>query len=426
MTLQELIVRGQREALPIGALQDLALRASKEGFQLPYADEALGVLRRHKDVAIEGSRAIIARAQREKRELLASEQRDVDKAHGDAREINKLMALVGAARAEHAYTGPPTERGVGQDGHTEARGFLPSTTEYRAMGSSGTDALGGYLVPEQHSALFFDRLRAQSVVLQIPGLRVLPMDSLELNVPGLAASATAAFVGEHAEITGSDLTLTSRKLTARKLAARVLASNEWLTDATPSARLIVEQDLIRTMATTLDLALLEGTGAGADPIGLRRFTGPTVTTLGSGSGAVITLDDIADAIERMKTSNAVPTAIVCHPRTEAQVRLLKDGDGHYIWQPSIAENAPPRLFGLPLLVSSQISVTENVGGATKSWLAVVDGSQLVVGQRQTVRIFYDPFSRSSYGQTQIIAASRWDVALLNAAGVEIVAGLAAS
>ena len=39
---------------------------------------------------------------------------------------------------------------------------------------------------------------------------------------------------------------------------------------------------------------------------------------------------------------------------------------------------------------------------------------------------FDPFSRSSYGQTQIIATSRWDFACLNSAGVEIVAGLSAS
>ena len=110
MTLQELIVRGQREALPIGELQDLALRASKEGFRLPYADEALGVLRRHADVALESSKALVARAQREKRELLASEQRTVDQAHTDAKAINQLIGMVAAAKAEHAYTGAPTER----------------------------------------------------------------------------------------------------------------------------------------------------------------------------------------------------------------------------------------------------------------------------------------------------------------------------
>ena len=234
------------------------------------------------------------------------------------------------------------------------------------------------------------------------GIPVFKMEGSELNLPGLSSSASASWFAENVEITASDMVLKAITLTARKLGARVLASREWINDSSPSARVIVEQDLIKTMAAAVDLAFLQGDGSGANPRGLRNLSGPTVTTLGSGQGAVITLDDVAGAISRAKIANAVPGAIVCHPRTEAQLRLLKDGDGHYIWQPSIAAEGPARLFGLPIYVSSQVSIAETVGSnTTTSWLAVVDPRQLAIGAREQVELLYDPYSRSSYDQVVI-------------------------
>jgi HK97 family phage major capsid protein len=258
------------------------------------------------------------------------------------------------------------------------------------------------------------------------GIRVLPMASMDLNVPGLSGSATAGMYAEGAEIVASDLTIKAVKLTAHKLGCVVVASREVMADASPDLRAIIAQDLTSTMGLALDAGLLSGDGAGANLQGLRTVGG-TVTTLGTGSGAVITLDDIFNAIGRMRTNNATPGAILCHPRSEAQIRLLKDGDGHYIWQPSIASDGPSRLAGIPIYTSSQISVVENVGGATKSWLAVIDPQQLVIGQRATVELLYDPYSKSTYDQILIRATARFaGLGLLNAGGVEIIAGLSAS
>jgi HK97 family phage major capsid protein len=336
--------------------------------------------------------------------------------------MNELLVRIDEARRLRD-TVPESQRPA-RSSDTTTRSFLPSLAEYRTM-SVGVDAAGGYLAPEQQSTLFFDRLRANSIMLNM-GIRVLPMASMDLNVPGLSGSATAGMFAENAEITASDLTLKAIKLTAHKLGCVVVASREVLADASPDLRAIISQDLTSTMGLALDNGLLSGDGAGANLQGLRTVGG-TVTTLGTGSGAVITLDDIAGAISRMRTANGNPGAIVMHPRTEAQVRLLKDGDGHYIWQPSIASDVPARLFGIPIFISSQISITENVGGATKSWLGVIDPSQLVVGQRATVELLYDPYSKSTFDQVLIRATARFaGLGLLNAGGVEIVAGLSAS
>ncbi len=224
----------------------------------------------------------------------------------------------------------------------------------------------------------------------------------------------------------SDLTLAQLTLTAKKLGALVQASNEVMADASGNLRQFVEMDLLKTMSAKLDYELLEGTGAGAELTGLRRLTGPTVTTLGSGSGAVVTPDNVLDAITRCKTNNADPKVIVCHPRTAGQLIKAKGGDANYYLVPNLANSPAPSLFGLPIVTSSQISITEDVGGATKSWLAVVDPAQLVVGRRLEINLFLDPYSKSDYDSVLVRATARFaGLGILNAGAVEIIAGLAA-
>lgn len=415
--------RGQKDELGIGELQALVEQVTATRGTMGYANDVLGILRRHQDARLSAAAAKVGRATREGRPLLASEARDVEKARTEAGSIRDLIVRVDEARALENHI--PESQRTAPRGEAAARAFLPSLREYEARAMSvGSDSAGGYLAPEQQSTVFFDRLRANSIMLNI-GIPLLPMDGYDMNVPGLSGSATASTFAENAEITASTLTIKAVKLTARKLGCLVVASREVMADARPDLREIISRDLVSTMGLALDAGLLSGDGSGSSLTGLRNLAGVTVTTLGTGSGGFIQLDDIANAVSRMRANNAQPGAIVMHPRTEAQIRLLKDGDGHYLWQPSVASEVAARLFGLPIFTSSQVSVTENVGGsATKSWLAVVDPQQLVIGQRATVELLYDPYSKSSFDQVLIRATARFaGLGVLNAAGVEIVAGI---
>ena len=108
----------------------------------------------------------------------------------------------------------------------------------------------------------------------------------------------------------------------------------------------------------------------------------TVTTLGSGSGAVVTPDNVLDAITRCKTNAADPKVIVCHA---AHGRAVDQGEGRrrgLLPGADLGELAGTQhLFGAAEESSraAQISITEDVGGATKSWLAVVDPARWAWG-----------------------------------------------
>ena len=179
------------------------------------------------------------------------------------------------------------------------------------------------------------------------------------------------------------------------------------------------------LAAALDRDMLEGTGTGGKLLGFRNWPNVTTTTLGAGAGAAPTLGDILDAIYRLQADNATPSAIFMHPRTWTTIKKLDDQQDRYLLQPDPTQDAAQRLFGIPVFLSSQISITENPT-AVSSYIVIADMSRVAVGKRLDMSVLFDPYSRSSYDQTQIITTTRWGFAVLDETAVEVIAGVKTS
>ena len=137
------------------------------------------------------------------------------------------------------------------------------------------------------------------------------------------------------------------------------------------------------------------------------------------------LDPIADAIAKVRAANAEPSAIVLTTRDWAALQKIKTADSYN--SPLLgdsANGASPRLFGIPVYTSSQLSVAQTHGTASDASSAYVfDGSQVVVGRRADVGILIDPYSHSANDQTLIRATSRWDVAVAHPGAVCVISGI---
>lgn len=333
------------------------------------------------------------------------------------KQIDELRSRMDAL----AFTGSGAGSGGFAGGETRDALWLPGAREFKAQAIS-TDPGGGYIVPEQNADLFFDRLRPQSVVLAAGPLRYQMKTDREV-IPGINTSVVAYNPGEAGTITDSSIVFQTVALQSRKYASRSIGSAEWFSDANPDARRLVQQDHERQLASALDRDMLQGDGTGNKLLGFRHVPGATVTTLGGGSGAVITLDDVLAAIGRMEAANAKPSAIFCHPRDWTNLREEKDAaNGRYQLTPDPSGEAPRRLFGVPVFVSSQISTTESPGGGDSSSVFLVDMSRVVVGVRSLMSVLFDPFSRSSTDQIVINTTTRWAMAVIDTAAVQVIAG----
>lgn len=335
---------------------------------------------------------------------------------------------------EHEYQvgGVPVEKAralAAGSAKAKNRFWMPTIHEYNTVRAAslagGADATGGVFVPLEQASVFFDMIRAQSVVLAA-GPRMVDMNSDTLNVPKIASSTSVAFYAENAAITSTEATTEAVALTARKLAAFALLSNEILADSNPSIREVISYDFAQAMAAALDDAFLEGNGVAPNISGIRNWSGTTTTAVAT-NGGPITLSLITNAIGRHMIAGAdvATSAFFCHPRTWATVKAMADAGGQYYLHQNITDPAVNRLFGIPVYVSTQISVTETEGtsGAVCSWLGLVDMKQVVVGRRQELSIKFSEDYSFNTDSTAIRATSRWDFQPIEAAAVQIIDGI---
>lgn len=305
---------------------------------------------------------------------------------------------------------------------------LPSLRQYHEAkaGRIGSDPDGGYLVADELGPIA-DRLRADAVVLQA-GPRIVTMASDFYRLPRVSASATAYAVAEAATVTESSPSFGTTNLSAQAYAARALGSVEWFEDASGDPRAILADDLSKQLALKTDLDFLSGDGTSTKPvIGFRYYSGVTQTELGSGAGATPTLDNLQDALYRMRANNGRPSCWFMHPRTLNTFRKLKtglSGDLTYLLRHEPTAGAPDTLFGLPVYTSSQIGIAETVGGSTDcSYIVLADMSQVVVGVRGGLRALFDEYSYASSRQVQVVMSMRVAFGLINVAGVEVLTGV---
>lgn len=284
--------------------------------------------------------------------------------------------------------------------------YVPSIMEYRNALNSQVGSEGGYAVPVDHRGMFWDRLRDASVLLTA-GPHVLETDRGEVHVPKIGASADANWVAEGNQIPTSRPDLARIEVKPAKIAALTEMTAEVAADSNPSARDLVAYDLTRTLAVSMDNALLVGDGTGAMPTGIANQDGVTTTAI----GGTATMDDVADSLARVEASNATPNAIFASPEQYASWRQEKDNDGRPLLQPDMASDARRSVFGVPVYVSGHLSGLDRV--------ITADLRQVIFVRRSDVRIKMSEDYRFDYDLVAVRVIARVNAAVANAEAVDV-------
>jgi HK97 family phage major capsid protein len=277
------------------------------------------------------------------------------------------------------------------------------------------------------SNFLFDRLRPQSVLLR-SGVRVIATDRDAIQLPKLVADVAPGFYNELQAITPSDPTFAALTATPRKLAALVQMSNEIIDDSEPSIVDLLNSHIATILALRLDLAAFEGSGTAPEIRGLKNISGIQTISAGANGASLANLDLIADAITALEGVNATASAIVMPSRTWGAIRRLKETTNQYLVTPGGPAAAATRtLFGVPVLVSGQLSVSETQGTATTaSSIYVYDASQLVLVRRQDASIELDRSRLFHQDGSELRATLRADLLAPNPTAIVRIAGVTAA
>ena len=238
----------------------------------------------------------------------------------------------------------------------------------------GVDTDGGYLVPEEYDKRLIDVLTENNIMRTL-GTKITTSGLHRITVT--ATKPAALWVEEGGKIPFDDATFGQITIDAFKLAVGVKITNELLYDSMfPLENYIIEQ-FGKAIGNAEEDAFLNGDGK-KKPLGIFHKDGGAISDVTT-AGAAISSDDIISLVYALGRPYRQKAKFIMNDQTIAIIRKLKDGNGNYMWQPSIKEGEPDRLLGYPIFTSAYAPLVE----AGKPAIAFGDFSYYNIADRGT-------------------------------------------
>jgi HK97 family phage major capsid protein len=303
-------------------------------------------------------------------------------------------SLDGAAREYHAET----ERRTGR----KAQGvFVPlAAIEQRVSTTSGA----AEIVPTDHRPDQYIGPLRNALLARRLGVRVLSGLSGNLSIPKHQTSLTAGWVAENAALTPSDMAFDSVTLAPKHAGGLTELSRQLIQQSSPDIEQLVRDDLAAIIAQAIDSALILGGGSN-EPDGVLSST-PQTSSL-----ATLSWANVLALLQKLDIVNAPAANIVASMKVKAKVagtlKVSGDAGAGFIYQDG-------RIADLPTYFSNQ--VPEKAGSPNTGRLIAGDWSQVLLGIWSEIDILANPYETTAFskGNVQVRAMSTVDVAVRHA------------
>jgi len=287
--------------------------------------------------------------------------------------------------------------------------------EMRAQGV-GTDAKGGYLVPEGFMAELVKSLKAWGPMLD-PGITRVLTTTAGNSIPWPTMDDTSnegALIGENTQVTESELAFGTKTLDAYKYTSGVvLVSAELLQDSAIDVEGTVRASMGERIGRIGNRHLTVGTGSN-QPNGI--VTAATAVT-GVAAAAAITFDNLIDLFHAVDPAyrDDPSTRWMFNDGTLKALRKIKDAEDRFVWQPAdVRTGAPATILEKPYSINQAVAA---IGASNKSVVFGAFNRYVVRMVREfAIRRLVERYA--DYDQTGFIGFTRLDGELLDAAAVK--------
>lgn len=274
--------------------------------------------------------------------------------------------------------------------------------QLKAM-ESGTDADGGYLVPQEAESTIGDHLTALSPMRSIATVR--QVSSTVFRKPVTTEGFDAGWVAENAarpetgSVVLSELTFPTMELYAMPAATATL-----LDDAAIDMDVWLAGEVDAAFAEQESSAFVTGNGT-SQPQGF--LSAPTVDeaswtwgntgTISTGVSGDFPVSDpsevLIDLVYALKSTYRQNGTFIMNRSTQAALRKMRDADGNYIWTPPAAADAKAALLGFPVVEMEHMPSI----GADADAIAFGDFRRgYLIVDRIGVRLLRDPYTAKPY------------------------------
>ena len=276
----------------------------------------------------------------------------------------------------------------------------------------GTDSEGGYLVPDEFERTLIEALEEENIFRQLA--TIITTSSGDRKIPVVATKGSASWVDEEGAIPEADDAFGQVSIGAYKLATIIKVSEELINDSVFNLEQYIAKEFGRRIGVKEEEAFFVGDGTGK-PLGIFNATGGAGVGVTTASASAITIDEIMDLFYSLKSPYRKNAVFVTNDATVKSIRKLKDGNGQYLWQPSVTAGQPDTILNRPLKTSVYVP---GIAAAAKT-IAFGDFSYYWVADRQG-RVFQRLNELyAATGQVGFKATQRVDGKLILAEAVKV-------
>lgn len=215
----------------------------------------------------------------------------------------------------------------------------------------GTDTEGGYLVPDEFERTLIESLNEENIFRKLAN--VISTASGDRKIPVVASKGTASWIDEEGAIPESDDSFGQVSIGAYKLGTMIKVSEELLNDSVFNLESYIAREFARRIGNKEEDAFFTGDGSGK-PTGILAATGGAQIGVTAASATAISIDEILDLFYSLKSPYRNKSVFVMNDATIKAIRKLKDGQGQYIWQPSLQAGTPDTILNRPVYTSSYV------------------------------------------------------------------------
>ncbi|MCO6409900.1 phage major capsid protein [Hoeflea alexandrii] len=274
-------------------------------------------------------------------------------------------------------------------------------TELKAM-SAGSDADGGYLVPDELDTEIGRRLSELSPIRSIATVR--QVSGAVLKKPFALNGMATGWVGEtDARPQTNTPQLAELQFPTMELYAMPAATASLIEDSAVDIEGWIASEVEAAFAEQEGAAFVTGDGVNK-PRGFLDYPSVAddswswgnlgfVATGAAGAFGADPSDRLVELIYALKAGHRQNGRFVMNRKTQAQIRKFKDADGNYLWMPPAGAGQAASLMGFPVVEA------EDMPDVAANALALAFGDfrrGYLVVDRTGVRILRDPYSAKPY------------------------------
>ncbi len=273
--------------------------------------------------------------------------------------------------------------------------------EVQASLNKGTASEGGYLAPVE-----WDRSITNKLVIVSPMRSVCSVQSIStsgfsklFNQRGTASG----WVGEtDARPATATAAFGSLNYATGELYANPAATQQFLDDAAVDIESWLAGEVETEFAYQEGVAFVSGNGTNKPNGILTYVTGGAnaaahpfgaIAAVNSGHASQVTADGIMSLIYALPSALTGGASFIMNRNTQKAVRLLKDGQGNYLWQPSYVAGQPATIAGYGV---TEVAAMPDVAASAKPIMFGDFKRGYLIVDRMGVRVLRDPFTNKPY------------------------------